>query len=125
VVALYAMRMQIEETFRDAKNHRFGWSLRHVRTQSVERMTAILMLTTLATLAVTLVGHAAEHHGHHRAYQANTVTRRVLSFFALGTAILQRSDHRILCVLHLRPALGLLREAVATLAEPLRFRGDP
>jgi len=51
VVAIYAMRMQIEETFRDAKNHRFGWSLRHVRTRSVERMTILLMLTTLATLA--------------------------------------------------------------------------
>src|SRR4051812_16366487 len=27
IVALYARRMRIEETFRDAKNHRFGWAL--------------------------------------------------------------------------------------------------
>ena len=63
VVALYAMRMQIEETFRDAKNHRFGWALRHVKTSSIERMTILLLITSLATIAVTLVGHAAERDG--------------------------------------------------------------
>jgi hypothetical protein len=114
VVAIYAMRMQIEETFRDAKNHRFGWSLRHVRTRSVERMTILLMLTTLATLAVTLVGHSAERGGHHRPYQANTVARRVLSFFALGVAIIQRADHSVLASLQLHPALRHLRKAVCT-----------
>ena len=116
VVALYAMRMQIEETFRDAKNHRFGWALRHVKTSSIERMTILLLITCLATIAVTLVGHAAERHGYHRAYQANTLTRRVLSFFVLGCAITQRADRRILAALKLRPALRHLRDAVRTAA---------
>ena len=114
VVAIYALRMQIEETFRDAKNHRFGWSLRDVRTESVERMTILLLLTCLATIAVTLVGHSAERNGYHRTYQANTLVRRVLSFFVLGTAIVQRADQRVLAALKPRPALRHLRDAVCT-----------
>ena len=116
VVALYALRMQIEETFRDAKNHRFGWALRHVKTTSIERMTILLLITSLATIAVTLVGHAAERGGYHRGYQDNTLTRRVLSFFVLGCAIFQRGDRRILAAITLRPALRHLRDAVRVTA---------
>jgi hypothetical protein len=87
VVRLYAMRMQIEETFRDTKNHRFGWCLRDVRSSSSERLEALLLLCTLAMFAVTLVGMLVEKRGLHRGYQANTVTRRVLSHFVLGLAV--------------------------------------
>jgi hypothetical protein len=92
VVALYATRMQIEETFRDAKNPRFGWCLRHVRGYSARRLTVLLMIAALAALVVTLLGLAAEQHGRQRAYQANTVRTRVLSHFLLGLALLRRSD---------------------------------
>src|SRR4029077_13484627 len=44
VVALYAKRMQIEETFRDAKSDRFGWSLGQVRLSTPQRTTALLVL---------------------------------------------------------------------------------
>src|SRR4029078_3940745 len=53
LVALYATRMQIEESFRDAKNHRFGWSLGHVRTASIHRAHVLLLLGPLANLRVT------------------------------------------------------------------------
>lgn len=92
VVALYATRMQIEETFRDAKNPRFGWCLRHVRSYSARRLTVLLMIAALAALVVTLFGLAAEQHGRQRAYQANTVRTRVLSHFVLGLALLRRLD---------------------------------
>lgn len=91
IVALYAKRMQIEEAFRDAKNHRFGWSLGHVRTASPYRAQLLLLLASMAMLVVTLVGLAAESRGAHRAYQANTLTRRVLSLFVLGNAVLRRN----------------------------------
>jgi hypothetical protein len=93
LVALYSTRMQIEEAFRDAKNHRFGWSLSHVRTASPERAQVLLLLASLAMLVVTLVGFAAETCGAHRAYQANTAARRVLSLFVLGNAVIRRGDH--------------------------------
>ena len=92
VVATYALRMKIEETFRDAKNHRFGWSLRHVRSRSADRLTNLLLLASIAILAVTLIGFAAEAAGIHRRYQANTLRRRVLSWFVLGTAVLRRFE---------------------------------
>jgi len=93
LVGLYSTRMQIEEAFRDAKNHRFGWSLSHVRTASPERAQVLLLLASLAMLVVTLVGFAAEARGAHRAYQANTAVRRVLSLFVLGNAVIRRGDH--------------------------------
>lgn len=92
IVALYATRMQIEETFRDVKNPRFGWCLRHVRGYSAARLTILLLIAALAALAVTLLGLAAEAHGRQRAYQANTLRTRVLSHFVLGLAMLRRAD---------------------------------
>jgi len=92
VVSIYAKRMQIEETFRDAKNHRFGWSLGQVRLSSPRRTAALLVLATLAMVVVTLLGMGAERLSIHRAYQANTERRRVLSFFVLACAMLRRAD---------------------------------
>lgn len=94
IVKIYSKRMQIEETFRDEKNHRFGWSLRHVRSHSADRLQVLLLLTTLATAAVTLLGAAAVSLGLQRRYQANTVKDRVFSDFVLGTAVLKRNDTR-------------------------------
>jgi Transposase DDE domain len=115
IVALYATRMQIEETFRDAKNPRFGWCLRHVRGYSAARLTILLLIAALAALAVTLLGLAAERQGRQRAYQANTVRTRVLSHFVLGLALLRRSDRYplgnvlALGLLHCRLALRALQ----------------
>jgi hypothetical protein len=93
IVAIYATRMQIEETFRDAKNHRFGWSFEHARSKSSKRLEILLLLATLGMLAVTLIGTAAENRGVHLRHQANTIrARRVLSLFFLGVAIIQRAE---------------------------------
>ena len=91
VVGIYARRMQIEETFRDTKNHRFGWSLGDVRLSTPQRTAVLLTLAALAFLVVTLIGMAAERRGAHRAYQATTEKRRVLSFLVLAAAILRRN----------------------------------
>jgi hypothetical protein len=56
IVGLYAKRMQIEETFRDAKNHRFGWSLGDVQLSTHRRMGALLVLAAVAMTVVTLIG---------------------------------------------------------------------
>jgi hypothetical protein len=105
IVSKYAKRMQIEETFRDAKNHRFGWSLGAVCLSTPRRMAVLLVLAALAYLVVTLIGLVAERSGRHRAYQANTETRRVLSLFTLAMAILRRREN--LCSFkHFREALA-------------------
>jgi len=107
VVRLYAKRMQIEETFRDAKNHRFGWSLGTVRLSTPQRAAVLLALAALAFLVITLIGMAVERSGRHRAYQANTETRRVLSLLVLATTILRRAEN--LC------SLGDFRVSLASI----------
>jgi hypothetical protein len=94
IVALYARRMQIEETFRDAKNPRFGLSLSLSGPRSPDRADVLLLLASLAHLCALLLGMAAENAQLRRGFQANTVsTRRVLSLAMLGRFLLgSRND---------------------------------
>jgi len=108
IVGIYARRMQIEETFRDTKNHRFGWSLGDVRLSTPQRTAVLLTLAAVALLVVTLIGMAAERRGEHRAYQANTVRRRVLSFLVLAAAILRRGALHLYSVDDLLSSLALI-----------------
>lgn len=89
VVELYALRMRIEETFRDAKCPRFGWALDQVRVKTAGRLTILLLLAALAHYVAVLVGATAEAAGLHVRFQANTVRiRRVLSLPHLGQLVL-------------------------------------
>lgn len=112
IVRRYSHRMQIEETFRDAKNQRFGWSLRCARSRDPRRLAVLLLLAALGIFAVTLHGLAAEAHGLHHRLQANTERRRrVFSFFVLGALVLQQPGHGFLHVGDILRALQLLRES--------------
>lgn len=85
VIQLYRTRMQIEEGFRDIKNHRTGFSLSDTRTRSPERLANLLLIGMLATLVIWLIGRLAEEQKLHYQFQANTVKKyRVLSLFYLG-----------------------------------------
>jgi hypothetical protein len=114
IAALYTLRMQIEETFRDCKSHRFGWSLRHVTSRSHARMTTLLMLAAIGMTAVLMLGMAAESNNVHRSYQANTLRRRVLSFFGLGRLMIARCDICLACADIMRVATNYFRTANAT-----------
>jgi len=88
IIQLYERRMQIEETFRDTKNVRFGLSLVHARTNSTARANVLLLLASLAHLFAVVLGIAAEAAQLDRRYQANTIRhRRVLSLAMLGRLI--------------------------------------
>ena len=82
---IYAQRMQIEETIRDLKSHRFGFALRYARTKRPERLEALLLVAALATLILWLLGLAAADRQWARHFQANTERHRpVLSTVFLG-----------------------------------------
>lgn len=101
VVRTYEKRMQIEETFRDLKSHRWGYGLQYARSRSPERLENLLMLTTLATLATWLAGLAVKAAGLGRHFQANTVRdTAVLSMFFLGRRVLRN------------PRIALQRQAI-------------
>ena len=92
IVKLSARRMQVEETFRDAKSHRFGICLTHARTRSAARADLLLLLASFAQVLYVLIGLAAEALRLQLKYQANTMTkRRVLSLSMLGRLVL--NDH--------------------------------
>lgn len=114
IVELYAVRMQIEQNFRDLKNHRWGWSLRHCRSGSKARVELLLLIGAIATFVQHLVGFAGERCRLHEHYQANTVrNRRVLSFFVLGGLVLNSPDHVGLTKRSLLRALSELRRDVS------------
>lgn len=90
VVTLYAQRMQIEQNYRDTKNHRWGWRFNQTRSRSNQRLEMLLLIGAIATFVVLGFGALAEKLQLHKRYQANTLyRRRVLSFFTLGLFVLR------------------------------------
>ena len=91
---IYAQRMQIEETIRDLKSHRFGFALRYARTKRAERLEALLLVAALASFLLWLLGLAAADRQWTRHFQANTERRRpVLSTVFLGQELWR--NHRL------------------------------
>ncbi len=102
VVGIYALRMQIEENYRDAKNKRWGWSLDQCKTTKRDDYTRYEILLLVATLGVLVqhsVGCAGEKKGLQRQFQANTIrNRRVISIFVLGSRLLSAKHEHVLKV---------------------------
>jgi hypothetical protein len=90
VKSLYGKRMQIEETFRDLKSHRWGLGLRYALSHSAARLEILLLIGSLATLVHWISGLFAVETGQARNFQANTERhRRVLSIVFLGQQLLR------------------------------------
>lgn len=99
IVRIYAARMQIEETFRDTKNPRFGWGLEYSKTRSTRRFDVLLMLAALAFAAVALIGSAARELGHEPKFRARSGPGIALSVFTLG-ALIATSARRLAIRFH-------------------------
>lgn len=84
VVSIYRQRMQIEEGFRDLKSTRFGLGFEQNKTGKKNRLTILVLLTTLASIVAILLGMSLVVSGKHRRFQANTERKQVLSFHTLG-----------------------------------------
>jgi hypothetical protein len=93
---LYAQRMQIEETFRDTKSHRWGFGLNYARCNNGQRLEVLLLIAALASLVLWLVGVHGRILDWARRLQANTETRKpVLSTVFIGAQLLRRRDLHI------------------------------
>jgi hypothetical protein len=85
IVAIYRLRMQIVEEFRDIKSRLFGLGFEHHKRRCVQRITIRILIATLASIFANIIGLAMFMARLHLRYQANTVKkRRVLSFHYLG-----------------------------------------
>lgn len=120
IIAIYAMRMQIEQNYRDAKNHRWGWALDQTGSKDHERLEVLLLLASLGANFLQGIGRAGEEKNLQRRFQANTVTsRRVLSFFFLGQRLLRTENRTLLTKREIQRGFVLIRLEIQTV------EGDP
>lgn len=81
---LYGKRFTIEETFRDAKDLRFGMGLSATHIRDAGRRDRLLLLAALAHALLTLLGAASEKTGMDAYLMVNTVKKRTHSLFRQG-----------------------------------------
>lgn len=87
---IYGTRMKIEESFRDIKSTRFGFSMRYSRSLGIKRLSNLFLIGLLGTLIAWLVGICAKHRNLDRALQTNSIkNRNVLSIFSVGREIVK------------------------------------
>ena len=60
LVAMYAQRMQIEESFRDLKNERLGLGFSAARSRSGRRLEILLLIAHLASWLMRVIGECAQ-----------------------------------------------------------------
>lgn len=109
VVDIYRTRMQIEETFRDLKSHRYGWGMRHIRTTNPRRLDVLLLIGAVAAVAMHLLGLTIRAGTFARGLQANTErSRNVFSSFFLGRLAVRQKIERRLSTASLRAAFDRL-----------------
>lgn len=84
IVALYAKRFTIEETFRDAKDLRFGMGLSATHIRDAGRRDRLLLLAAIAHALLTLLGAASERTGMDAYLKVNTAKKRTHSLFRQG-----------------------------------------
>ena len=91
IIKIYASRMQIEESFRDIKNPRYGFGLRHSRTLEIMRLTNLFLVGLIGMLLAWMMGLCAKSRDLHRAFQTNSIkSRAVLSVFFIGCHVAKR-----------------------------------
>ncbi len=76
IVQLYGRRFDIEHTFRDQKDWRFGRALDHMTLGTPDRRDRMLLVLALATMFSVIVGAAGERLGLDRTLRANTEIRK-------------------------------------------------
>jgi hypothetical protein len=103
IVALYGLRMQIEENFRDSKSTDLGMGLELSQSRSAPRLHALLLIGTLAAFLLWHIGQLAEAEGLHLRFKATTRVARELSIITLA---------KHLCVLHSLPLTDLAIQAL-------------
>lgn len=119
VVDAYGMRMQIEQSFRDIKSHRHGWSAKDIRCKSERRVDVLLLLGAFATVALHTIGLAATAIHLQRGFQANTLrSRAVFSTFTLGVLTIGRGYDARLPFSLLRDAIGTLKALASAASLP-------
>ena len=90
VVAVYAQRMQIEESFRDLKSERLGLGFSASRSTQKNRLGVLLLVGCLASFVLRLIGEVGKAKQMEFQFQSNTRrSRPVISVISLGLQLVQ------------------------------------
>ena len=84
IVAIYGTRMQIEQTFRDTKNPRWGLGLSESQTKKPNRFAALLLIGALVCYALWLVGLAAQAMSYSIQFGSKQKAKSALSIISLA-----------------------------------------
>ncbi|MES2536921.1 MAG: transposase [Pseudomonadota bacterium] len=109
VVAIYSGRMQIEQTFRDAKNARWGLGLSESQSRKPQRLALLLMIGTLACYALWLIGTAVKQSGYRIEFGSWKKAASALSIISLARWWLAENRTDRLSWRQIHAALILLR----------------
>jgi hypothetical protein len=90
LVKLYARRMQIEESFRDLKSHRFGYAFVDSLTRKAMRRDILLLIHALALYANWLAGLACAANGMDQWLMPIRSKRKLYSILRVGREALVR-----------------------------------
>ena len=90
VVAVYAQRMQIEESFRDLKSARFGLGFSANRSTQNNRLGVLLLIACLASFVLRLIGEVGKMRQMEFQFQSNTRrSRPAISVISLALQLVQ------------------------------------
>lgn len=109
VVAVYSGRMQIEQTFCDIKNPRWGLGLSDSRTRRPERLASLLLIGALACYALWLIALAVRARGYRIEFGSRKKAAQALSLISLARWWIAEQDKITLSRRRLDQALTLLR----------------
>jgi predicted small integral membrane protein len=94
MVDLYSGRMQIEQSFRDVKNPRWGLGLSLSQTTRSDRLAILLLIGALAMFALWLIGLAAQARGYRVNFGSRAREASTLSVISLARWWLGEPSHR-------------------------------
>ena len=110
VVALYAQRMRIEQSFRDTKSERHGLGLHAARSRSGTRFEMLLLIGHLAAWVLRLIGECARQAQLQLRFQVVAkIDRKEISVMTLARRLFAAGD-RWLFRINIREGIPLLRQ---------------
>lgn len=97
IMKLYQARMQIEEGFRDSKNHRYGLGVAQVNRIGQQRRTNVLLIAALAAFLLWCIGVAGKNQPIAKQVRVNSSSKRdPYSVIFLARLLLRQPAFRLL-----------------------------
>jgi hypothetical protein len=93
IIAIYAKRMQIEQSFRDLKNERLGLGFSAARSHSAKRLEVLLLIAHLSSWMMRLIGECAQKCHMERYFQSVPgLKHREISVMTLARRVIDAGD---------------------------------